>query len=69
MVVEGLQFLHPVVQLDVGSEVLVQGVVHRWRLKLDDCVVLLAGVLKGSQGGSNVITQSKRLNGDIKHTK
>lgn len=45
MVVEGLQLLHPIVQMDGCSQVLVQGDVHRRRPKLDDCVVFLVGRL------------------------
>lgn len=49
MVVEGLQLLLPLVQLDVRPEGLVQGAVHCWRPKLDDCVVFLVGGLNLSE--------------------
>lgn len=45
VVFEGLELLHPVVQLDEGSEVLALRAAHRRRAKLDDRVVLLVGLL------------------------
>lgn len=49
VVIEGLQFLYPVVQLDVGPKVLVQGIVYCRRPKLDYCVVFVVGVLNDSK--------------------
>lgn len=42
---EGLQLLAPVIQVDGGSHMQVEGVVHCWGLKLDGCVVFPVGVL------------------------
>lgn len=49
VVIEGLQFLHPVVQMEVRSKVLVRGTAYCWRMKLHDCVVFLVGVLNESK--------------------
>lgn len=46
-VFEGPQILHPVVQLDVCSHVLVEGAVHRWGSELDHRVIFLMGLLNG----------------------
>lgn len=58
MVVKGLQLLHPVVQMDGRSQVLVQGDVHRRRPKLDDCVVFLVGRL--NERKDNVEFETKK---------
>lgn len=47
VVIKGLQLLHPVVQLDVRSHVLVEGAVHCWRSELDHRVIFLMGLLNG----------------------
>lgn len=41
------QLLHPVVQLDVCSHVLVEGAVYRWGSELDHRVIFLTGRLNG----------------------
>lgn len=46
-VFEGPQLLHPVVQLDVCSHVLVEGAVHCWGSELDHRVIFLMGLLNG----------------------
>lgn len=45
VVIKGLQLLHPVVQVDVGCHVLVEGAVHRWGSELDHRVIFLVGLL------------------------
>lgn len=47
VVIKRLQLLHPVVQLDVRSYVLVEGAVHCWRSELDHRVIFLMGLLNG----------------------
>lgn len=46
-VFEGPQLLHPLVQLDVCSHVLVEGAVHRRGSELDHRVIFLVGLLNG----------------------
>lgn len=45
VVIEGRQFLFPVVQMNANPKLLVQGTVYSWRLKLDYCVVSVVGIL------------------------
>lgn len=47
VVIKGLHLLHPVVQLDVGSHMLVEGAVHCWGSELDHRVIFLMGLLNG----------------------